>query len=131
MLVASENTPELMPLARAVKIVTAINQRLFFAMGITDQCNSLAGVSLPDMIAARDRVRIENSLAKPIDGVRQSYVVPDDRLISAVYTLEHYDGSDETIVLRGGRDADGCTVRKVLVVASIGVSRPDHPGAAA
>lgn len=72
---------------RALEIVAAICNRLYLAMGMPQQpFGDLKGVSLVEMLAAVELVQRLNS----DDRHRVLYVVPDDRLVAAVYALENY-----------------------------------------
>lgn len=84
---------------RALSIVRAINDRCFFAMGISETVGSLEGVSLADMLEAKRLVEQRNENAAYVDGKRTINVVPDDRLIAAAYTLEHYRPDNEAIAV--------------------------------
>jgi hypothetical protein len=85
---------------RAKEIVKAINARAFFTMGIGDGAlPPLAGVSLAEMVEAAEVVRLANATTPAVDGRRTIHVVPDDRLIAAVYCMEHYPCSNEPIVM--------------------------------
>jgi len=110
---------DLMELDRAIAIVKAINQRCFCAMGIADKVDSLDGVSLSQMLAAKDRLQLESATSRSVDGVRRFYTVPDDRLIAAAYALQHYDGDDNAIVVVPGRDMFGEPCRKALGVVQL------------
>ncbi|MCA1490127.1 hypothetical protein I6F11_04235 [Ensifer sp. NBAIM29] len=119
MIISPESTPGLMELDRALWIVKAINQRALFAMGIAEKVDSLEGVSLSQMIAAKDRVEFENAMARPVDGKRTVHVVPADRLIAAAYALEHYDGDESAVAVIPGRDMFGAPCRKALGVVQL------------
>ncbi|AAL49610.1 unknown [Sinorhizobium phage PBC5] len=123
-----QTTPDIsgaMPLERARQIVTAINHRAFFAMGISDKSASLEGVTLIDMIEAKARVEKEND-APPVDGKKAFTIVPDDRLIAAAYALEHYDGDKSAVAVVPGRDMFGEPCRKALgVVQLAGLRDPE------
>ncbi|MRX32776.1 hypothetical protein [Aminobacter sp. MDW-2] len=88
-----------MDVQRANAIVKAINQRAFFAMGIAETVDTLEGVTLADMLEAKEIVQAANKAAASIDGKTELRVVPDDRLIAAAYTLEHYWPDNEAIVV--------------------------------
>jgi hypothetical protein len=111
---------------RAKTIVGAINDRAFVSMGIGDGAlPSLEGVSLAEMIEAATVVRALNTAAE----VRQRAeggsvtisVVPDDRLIAAVYCMEHFPCDDESILCvpasRQERFLGGRTHKALAVVA--------------
>lgn len=91
-----------MRIDRALEIVTAINERCFFTMGITETLAPLSGVSLAEMIEAKAEVeafnRDEEARQKAEGGSRKIRVVPDDRLIAAAYCAEHYPVSNEAIL---------------------------------
>jgi hypothetical protein len=92
----------MMDLARARDIVIAINDRCMFTMDLPAKCETLAGVSLAEMIEAKRLVQnasAANKAAAAVTGEPYTlYCVPDDRLIAAVYTLEHYDVSRTAIL---------------------------------
>lgn len=88
-------TPE-----RAQEIVTAINQRCFFTMGIGEaELSSLKGVTLSEMLHAKLLLERQNASAEHVDGQKTIRVVPDDRLIAAAYCMEHYPVSDGEAIL--------------------------------
>ncbi|PZU87883.1 MAG: hypothetical protein DI527_18110 [Chelatococcus sp.] len=90
-------TPE-----RAEEIVSAINYRAFISLGMADKAGSLDGVTLAEMLEAKSVVLGMNVTARERavgDGTSYSTsVVPDDRLIAAVYVFEHYRPSREPIL---------------------------------
>lgn len=88
-----------MSLARAREIVTAVCQRGFYTMGLCDVVQSLDGVSLPEMVEAAALVGAANRMADASPGPKVIQVVPDHRLIAAVYALEHFTPDDTPIVL--------------------------------
>ncbi|MGK9200455.1 hypothetical protein [Sinorhizobium meliloti] len=110
---------DLMELDRAIAIVKAIYQRCICATDVVEKVNSLEGVSLSQMLAAKDRLQLENATSRSVDGVRRFYTVPDDRLIAAAYALEHYDGDENAIVVVPGRDMFGEPCRKALGVVQL------------
>lgn len=77
---------------RALKIVRAINDRSFLCMGMVkpEDIDSLEGVSLSEMTDATRAVEAINEEAKQKGGPHTIYIVPAERLIAAVYTLENY-----------------------------------------
>lgn len=94
-------TPE-----RAQEIVTAINARGFYTIGLWHEgrpLGSLEGVGLAEMIEAKNAVEAANAQeeahAKETGGGYTIRIVPDDRLIAAVYAIEHYPASSEPIVM--------------------------------
>lgn len=110
---------EPMELDRAKTIVQAVVARSLLTLGIgkLESLPSLKGVSLDDMIRAAARLRHHEEPSTDGKGKR-FYVIPDDRLIAAVYTLEHYHPGGEAIAVR--RDDDGRTLG--IVVLPIGGS---------
>lgn len=90
-------TPE-----RAIEIVYAVNCRLFFNMGILEECPSLDGVSLSEMLLAKQTVekinREEEARGRSQGRGVTMTVIPDDRLIAATYVLEHYPASLDSVV---------------------------------
>lgn len=105
---------------QALKITKGITQRAFLTMGLTDSpvLPSLREVSLADMIAAVHAVRDHNEHAQPVDGVRHIYVVPDDRLIAAVYVAIHYSvDTEQPIVIEPEKnDFDQWVMKAVAIV---------------
>ena len=92
----------MMTIDRAREIVVAILGRAFVTMDLPGDLSSLTGVSLLDMIHAKEIVEQHNkdaaAAAKLNGGSYSISVVPDDRLIAAVYVLEHYPHSDDAIL---------------------------------
>lgn len=86
---------------RALKIVRAINDRGFLCMGMVkpEDIDSLEGVSLSEMIDATRAVEAINEEAKKSDGPHTIYIVPAERLIAAVYTLENYASDNSPIAM--------------------------------
>ncbi len=111
----------LMDLKRALWICKAINQRMFFAMGIGDgKVDPLRTVTLSEMLEARCRVELENMAALPgKDKMRTLHVIPADRLIAAVYALEHFDPNNEAVVVMLTRDILGTVSRKALGIVEL------------
>ena len=93
-----------MNLDRAKQIVGAITDRSLFKMGFLEgrPVGSLEGVSLAEMLDATAAVEAENERAA--EEARQSggsysiMSVPAERLIAAVYAVEHYTASSDAIV---------------------------------
>jgi len=100
-----EGAPETtaaMSYERASEIVQAINARSFVSMGFEQRMGSLEGVTLAQMVEAR-RIVIEHNeaaiAAAHAAGTGYSIeVIPADRLIAAVYTLHHYQPSNEPVL---------------------------------
>lgn len=89
---------ETMSLERALEITAAICARSWATDISPDWAQpSLAGISLREMLDARDVVDAENARPKS-KGPRTIYVVPDPRLIAAVYTFEHYEPSRQAVL---------------------------------
>jgi ferritin-like metal-binding protein YciE len=113
-----------MDLTRAQSIVSAINDRAFTTMDLPADMASLADVSLADMIEAKRLVQDANEAAvTAAKGTGERYtirVVPDDRLIAAVYAIEHYPCSN-TAVLALPQRAGRHKALAVLSVADEGV----------
>lgn len=110
-------TPE-----RAREIVKAINNRCFFKMGLADVIISLDGVTLAEMVEAAAMVRGGNAKAEPVDGMKTIMMVPDDRLIAAVYALDHYAVDSEPVLFV----PDGKALRALYVARA--VHAPDDAG---
>jgi hypothetical protein len=88
-------TPE-----RAKEIVSAINDRCFYTMGIgTGKLDSLEGVTLGEMLQAKEIVEQGNASASSAGGSYSISLIPDDRLIAAAYCMEHYPVSQAAIVV--------------------------------
>lgn len=88
-------TPE-----RAQQIVSAINDRCFFNMGLkkAEEIGSLKEVSLAEMLEASAMIEAGDRAAPSVGGTKTLMVIPDDRLIAAAYVLEHYQPSNESII---------------------------------
>lgn len=91
-------TPE-----RAIEIVQAINNRMFVTMDLpVPQSLPLTGVSLAQMVEAKDIVKGLNANAHAaVRAPGETYstsVVPDDRLIAAVYAIEHFPPDNQPIL---------------------------------
>lgn len=92
----------MMTLERAIDIVTAVNGRAFVTMDLPGDLSPLVDVSLADMLRAKamvEQANVDARLAAEQEGggyvIR---VVPDDRLIAAVYALDHYPNSREAVL---------------------------------
>lgn len=104
---------------RALEIVSAINDRCMFTMELCDNPKSLAGVSLAEMIEAKGIIEAQNDAAESVNGSRTIKLIPDDRLIAAAYCMEHYEPSNEAIVVMPMTKREGFwheTKRKALAV---------------
>lgn len=92
----------MMTLDRAREIVKAINARCFVHMGLEHDLPSLEGVSLADMVEATAMIRnvnkVNQAAAKFSGGQYSVTMVPDDRLIAAVYAIDHYPMSNEPVL---------------------------------
>ena len=120
---------------RASEIVAAINARLFATMDIGDGAlNSLADISLADMIEAKRVVEQANEASR--DGPREpgeSYsisMVPDDRLIAAVYCAERFpvDGEEPILCLplsENERFWNEPKTHKALIFAPVSLTEDD------
>lgn len=90
---------------RAQEIVSAINDRAYFKMGLKEapDIGSLEGVSLAEMLEAKNTVEAGNKAAqeraKQTGGTYSVSIIPDDRLIAAAYALEHYHPDNEAVVV--------------------------------
>lgn len=88
---------------RAREIVDAINDRAFYQMGLVESVGSLDGVTLAEMIEAKQVVEARNEAERERlereHGSATIRVVPDDRLIAAAYALDHYAPNNEAVVL--------------------------------
>lgn len=112
-------TPE-----RAQEIVTAINNRCMFTMDLfgVDKLHSLKGVSLAEMLEAKEVIEAQNRAAESVDGSRTIKMIPDDRLIAAAYCMEHYPASDEAILVMPCTRSEGFwheTKRKALAIVPL------------
>ena len=92
-------------------IVTEICRFQFSEMGIgpAPDIEKLKQVSLRQMLDAAHAIERQNAEAKAVDGTRTFSVVPDDRLVAAVYTWLHYcapgyhdvgDGDDSIVHIK-------------------------------
>ncbi len=96
---AEEPATHEMALNRAKAICAAINDRCFFNIGITETVGSLKDLSLAEMLEAKRIVKNKNRSADLENGVRAISLIPDDRLIAAAYTLEHFHADEEESVI--------------------------------
>ena len=91
-------TPE-----RAAEIVSAINDRALYQLGMVQKLGSLAGVSLAEMVEAKNVIEAGNLEARQRQeregGSITIRTIPDDRLIAAAYALEHYRPTFEAIAV--------------------------------
>lgn len=87
-------TPE-----RAREIVSAINDRCMFTIGVSETLGSLTDVTLAEMLEAATIIKAGNAAAESVNGRKVIKLVPDDRLIAAAYCMEHYPCSNEAIVV--------------------------------
>ena len=94
---------------RAIDIVRRINARYFLAMGISQEpvLPSLDGVSLAEMLEATGTVGKINDTTTAGTGPKAFYVVPDDRLIAAVYTVVNYHPEASPIAMEPRKDDFG------------------------
>lgn len=87
---------------RAREIVRAINARAFVTMGMADELASLEGVSLAQMLEAVRMISNANAARRAAAAVNGGGVtidvIPDDRLVAAVYAIHHYPASREPIL---------------------------------
>jgi len=92
----------MMSLQRARQIVTAICNRSFVTMGFQQDIDSLADVTLAEMLEAARMVENANAAARAASAMigdgYTSHVVPADRLIAAVYAFENYEASRAPIL---------------------------------
>jgi hypothetical protein len=81
---------------RAFALVKAINSFGLATIGIgKPDVATLREVSLSEMMEAVAFVRLDDDTRpREADGTRRSHIVPDDRLVSAVYTLLHFHARD-------------------------------------
>lgn len=114
-----------MEIERARNIVKAVNARCFVTIGLERELPSLDGVSLAEMIEAKaivDNVNKSSAAAAKISGGGYSIsVVPDDRLIAAVYCMDHYPCSREPVLAI----PSGERHQKVVAVLTIPNPEPD------
>lgn len=87
---------------RAREIVRAINARAFVTMGMADELASLEGVSLAQMLEAVRMISNANAARRAAAAINGGGftidVIPGDRLIAAVYAIQHYPASREPIL---------------------------------
>lgn len=114
-------TPE-----RAQEIVSAINARCLVTMGIEQPMARLEGVSLAEMLEAKDIVKAQNETAKSQardhGGGYSIQMVPDDRLIAAVYVIGHYHPSRDPILYLPARGL----FSDRIALAVVGMSSDDE-----
>jgi|GEM_PF-2082113 len=105
---------------RALSINSRIAKRAYLTMGLTDNpvLPTLEDVSLAEMVAAVQMVREHNDTCEPVNGTRHFYVVPDDRLIAAVYVAIHYSvDTEQPIVIEPEKnDFDQWVMKAVAIV---------------
>lgn len=91
-------TPE-----RAAEIVSAINERALFQLDLVASVKPLTDVSLAEMLEAKTMVQAANVAARERQKAEGESitisVVPDDRIIAAAYTLEHFLPSNEAVAV--------------------------------
>lgn len=113
----------MLTLERAIEIVTAVNGRALVTMDLPGDLSPLDGVSLAEMLQAKALVAQENADAKRIaaahGGAYSIRVVPDDRLIAAVYVLDHYHHSKTAILAIPDKRFPDCV--KALAVQTVEV----------
>lgn len=113
-----------MTIERAIEINAAICDFSFVTMGLKSSLSTkaLTGLSLRQMLDAVEIVEAANS-SPSIDGKRTIHIVPDQRLVAAVYCLEHYEPRSEAILAVPHGDFAGNT-RYLGVMA---IDREDVP----
>lgn len=122
-------TPE-----RAYQIVSAINDRCMFTMDLCENPGSLVGVSLAEMLEAKEFVERTNRDAESVDGKKTIKLIPDDRLIAAAYCMEHYGVSIEAILVMPMNRGEAFwheTKRKALAIVPLDASCGDDEDEAA
>ena len=117
-----------MEIERAHEIVSAINDRCFFSIGLKESAASLEGVTLADMIAAKRLIEAKNAAAESVSGSRTISMVPDDRLIAAAYCMEHYPMSGEAIITAPATRAERFSYETELKALAIVPARSDEEG---
>ncbi|WP_234053678.1 MULTISPECIES: hypothetical protein [unclassified Xanthobacter] len=87
---------------RAHEIVAAINSWAAVTLGLDVSMGGLEGVSLAEMLEAKEIVETRNrraaDAAEASGGSYSISVVPDDRLVAAAYCLDHYPTGNEAIL---------------------------------
>jgi len=90
-----------MDLERAKEIVHAVNSVAYATIGVPNFLSPqwLEKVPLAEMIEAKALVENDNK-GRPSnsDGSKSFSIIPDDRLIAAVYVLLHYDAGRAPIL---------------------------------
>lgn len=129
----TDDTFQIMTRERAIDICQRINARAFLAMGVTERPDlpSLEGVTLRQMLEAAAIVRLANGDARLVDGRRHVYVVPDDRLVAAVYVGLTFEPSAHPIAMEPRRVAGGWQMNAVAVVDVSEQSEVEDTGVAA
>jgi hypothetical protein len=98
-----------MELEQAKEIVQACVHHTMHKMGIIEeQPPSLYEYSLRELLDANDQVKADNDSRRDLKGPQSFQTVCDDRLVSALYTLYHFDGDQnggrvEPIALANGK----------------------------
>lgn len=96
-----------MSLDRALELCSIVNSYALATMGVGDVKPLPSDVTLLELVQAGERVRLENdrttadALAAPEPGRTRTYhIVPDPRLIAAVYAIEHFPLAPAAIIVR-------------------------------
>lgn len=113
-----------MDIERAHAIISAVNDRCFFSMGLKDSAGSLEGITLADMLEAKRLIEAKNAAAESVNGSRTITMVPADRLIAAAYCMEHYPMSGEAIITAPATRAERFSYETELKALAI---RPGAP----
>jgi hypothetical protein len=108
-----------MDAARAIEITRAVNARAYVSMGISTDCPSLDGISLAEMLEAKRIVEDGNRAAKAKataeGGSCSISIIPDDRLIAAVYAIHHYQPDNGPILCLPQPTFDGSHIAIAVV----------------
>lgn len=110
-----------MTLDRALEITSAICARSWATDIDGDYPQpSLVGISLREMLEACEVVEASNVPPALPSGIRVIHVVPDPRLVAAVYAFEHYEPSARAILAVPGQSG---TIRMLAVIDQQGQAR--------
>lgn len=115
-----------MDINQARTIVSAINSRCYATAGIDVELGDLSEVSLPQMLEAKGIVESANRAAEEkAKNTATSFsisMVPDDRLIAAVYCSLHYRPDDVPILCL---PYSGWNGNRLIVAVTTGTATED------
>ena len=120
----------MMMIEEAVAIVKAINARCLYNMGLCEPPVRLRGVSLAEMIEAKEIVAKSNEKAEreANGGSHSIRLIPDDRLIAAAYCMEHYpcEAEDAIMIMPMSRNEQFWHETKFKALAIVPCNEPEE-----